>query len=223
MTKPLSSLKNIISSLEFFSKLNNKEIENLSSISTLLNYNKDYVLHYEKENSSNLLFLIYGEAKAYKIDKHDNEIFLYHIDSSSLISEITNLQDSILQAVSNVVLNEDSQILSIDYARFKSMFLDTNILHYELTNEIISRQNQLQKLINREFIFDSVSKVAMMLDSDLEMFNKIKRSEVSLILHIQPETLSRVLSRLKRNFIIESKQGQIIILNKNELRKIFED
>ena len=30
-----------------------------------------------------------------------------------------------------------------------------------------------------------------MLNQDLEMFNKLKRQEVSFMLHIQPETLSK--------------------------------
>jgi len=223
MTKPTMSIKNIIGSLDFFSNLDEKLIYELSSISSIYNYTKDYILHFEKQQSTDLLFLINGQAKAYKIDKHDNEIFLYYIYENSLISEISNLVGSIIISLSNVSLIEDSQILSIDYKKFKEMFLDTHILHDEFTKEIISRSNQLHSLINREFIFDSVSKVAMMLDNDLNMFNKLKRSEASLILNIQPETLSRVLNRLKRNKIIESEYGKIKILDKPALKAIFEE
>jgi len=77
-------------------------------------------------------------------------------------------------------------------------------------------------LVNREFIFDSVAKVAMMLSTDLDMFNKLKRYDVSLMLHIQPSTLSRVLSRLKHNGIINIERGKVIIVNAKGLSKIYE-
>jgi len=223
MTKPTISIKTIISSLEFFHELNDNEIDILSSISSLHNYEKDYIVHYEKQQSQSLKFLIYGQAKAYKIDKHDNEIFLYYIYKNSLISEISCIDSSNIQAFSNVSLIEDSLILSIDYKKFKELFLNKNILVQKFTKEIISRSNQLHSLINREFIFDAVAKVAMMLDTDLDIFNKLKRADVALMLHIQPETLSRVLNRLKRNNIIESIQGKINILNRSDLAKIYEE
>ncbi len=223
MTQATISIKTIFASQDFFSKLNAKQIDSIASISCINNYSKDYIVHYEKQTNSNLLFLVYGEAKAYKIDKHENEIFLYNIYKNSFISEISNINSTQIISFSNVSLMENSQVLSIDYKKFKELFLDTNILHNEFMSEIISKSNQLRNLVNREFIFDAVAKVAMMLDSDLDMFNKLKRTEVSLMLHIQPETLSRVLNRLKRDQIIESKQGKVSILNKLALKKIFEE
>jgi CRP/FNR family transcriptional regulator len=43
------------------------------------------------------------------------------------------------------------------------------------------------------------------------------------MLNIQPETLSRVLNRLKRNKIIESVNGKINILNLVALEKIYRE
>ena len=63
----------------------------------------------------------------------------------------------------------------------------------------------------------------MMLHDDLDMFNSLKRTEISLILNIQPETLSRVLNRLKRDNIIDSKNTKITILNKEALLLVYEE
>ena len=140
-----------------------------------------------------------------------------------MISDISSLAQDTLHSFSNITLLEDSQILSIDYKKFKDSFLDKGILYSEFTNEIITKSQQLQSLINREFVFNSVAKVAMILSSDLEIFNKLKRSEISLMLHIQPETLSRVLNRFKRDEIISSKNGKISILDKNSLISVYEE
>lgn len=217
------SIKSIINSLDFFSSLNEDQVELLASISSLHTYSKEYVIHYEKKENNSLLFLVSGLAKAYKIDKHNNEIFLYYIQNNSLISEILDIKSDILNSFSNISLLEDSKVLSIDYKKFKTIFLNNHILCSEFANEIVSRSSQLQALINREFIFDSVAKVSMMLHSDINMFNRLKRHDISLILHIQPATLSRVLTRLKRNKIIDIIQGKISVLDYTALKAIFEE
>jgi CRP/FNR family cyclic AMP-dependent transcriptional regulator len=192
-------------------------------MSTLYHYKEECVLHYEKEESDKLLFLASGRAKAYKIDKHDNEIFLYYIHKNALLSEISDICNDKLVSFSNIALVEESQILSIDYLRFKEYFLHQHILYMEFVNEIIVRSEKMQSLLNREFLFDSVAKVSMMLYSDLEMFNKLKRHDISLILHIQPATLSRVLNRLKRNKIIDIVHGRVSVLDASALEKTYQD
>jgi CRP/FNR family transcriptional regulator len=198
-------------------------MEYLISISLLKSYKNNYLLHYEKTKQDRLLFLVKGLAKAYKIDKYENEIFLHYIYSGGMLSELSLIDKEYLVSYSNIQLLENSQILSIDYIEFKKYFLDRGALCLEFANEVIKQSKQLQNLINREFIFDSVSKVAMMLKSDLDMFNKLKRYDVSLILHIQPSTLSRVLNRLKRNGIIDIIRGEVIILNQEALDRIYNE
>ena len=217
------SIKSIINSLDFFGTLNTEEVELLSSISTIHAYSSDYILHYEKQESNTLLFLVSGLVKTYKIDKHSNEIFLYYIYENSLITEISNVTSDTLLSFSNIAIVEDSQVLSVDYQLFKKHFLNKHILCVELVNEISSRSQKLESLVNREFIFDSVQKVAQMLDSELDMFNKLKRHDIALILHIQPATLSRVLNRLKRNKIIDIIQGKVSILDAEALKEIGND
>lgn len=219
----LLSCKDAIAHLDFFSSLNEEQIELLSSISTLHNYSKEYIVFYEKETNDSILFLLNGLAKTYKIDKHNNEIFLYYIYPNSLISEISNVKKDMLSSFSNLMLLDDSQILSIDYKKFREYFLEKGYLCSEFTNEIILKSQQLQSLINREFIFNSVAKVATMLYNDLNIFNELKRAEISLMLHIQPETLSRVLNRLKRDNIIDSKSGKVIVLDKEALLSVYEE
>jgi len=214
---------NAISSLDFFSSLNEEQEKYLSEISTITNYSKDYVVYYEKEKNSSILFLLSGLAKAYKIDKHNNEIFLHYIYENTLISDISNINENDIYSFSNVALLEDSKILSIDYKKFKDNFLNKGVLWQEFSNEIVSKSQQLQSLINREFVFNSIEKVAIMLSKDLDIFNKLKRTEISLMLHVQPETLSRVLNKLKRDKIIVSKNGKIIILDNEALISIYEE
>lgn len=217
------SFKEQIYSLSFFSKLEESYIQTLQDISQLHSYESEYVLYYEKEQNQNIFFLLDGLAKSYKIDKFNNEIFLYYIYPNSVISDISNITDNTLLSFSNVKFIEPSHLLAINFKKFKEIFLDSGYLCSGFSDELIKSSLRLQQLINREFIFNSVSKVAMMLHKDLEIFNKLKRSEISLILNIQPETLSRVLNRLKRDNIIDSIGGDIVILNYDSLKALYEE
>jgi len=217
------SLKDIIESHSFFSSLNESEIEMMSSISTVHKCEKGYIYSYEHSKSNELLFLVSGLAKSYKIDKYNNEVFLHYIYENSMISEISDLDICMIKTFSNIELIEDSQVLSVNYNKFKKYFLDNNILCKAFSREILNRSLQLQSLINREFIFDAVSKVSLMLCDDLQIFNKLKRHDISKMLHIQPATLSRVLNRLKRNKIIDIVHGKVEILDYQALQNVYKD
>ena len=215
------TLSQSIRSLDFFENLSDEQIDVLSNFSFISKYEKDSILFYETDLKTNLLFLVSGLIKIYKYDKFDNEIFLYHIYSNSLISELSNLNTNEIYCFSNASFIEDSVVLSIDFLKLQEHFLNNNLLVKELMNSLLKKTNQLQSLVNRELVFDATAKVAYMLVSDLNMFNKLKRQDVSFMLHIQPETLSRVLKKLSRDNIIEIENQQVIIKDEIALNYIF--
>ncbi|MCT7505954.1 Crp/Fnr family transcriptional regulator [Aliarcobacter cryaerophilus] len=215
------TLSQSIRSLDFFENLNDEQIDVLSNFSFISKYEKDSILFYETDLKTNILFLVSGLIKIYKYDKFDNEIFLYHIYSNSLISELSNINTNEIFCFSNASFIEDSVVLSIDFLKLQEHFLNNNLLVKELMNSLLKKTNQLQSLVNRELVFDATAKVAYMLVSDLNMFNKLKRQDVSFMLHIQPETLSRVLKKLSRDNIIEVENQQVIIKDEIALNSIF--
>ncbi len=215
------SLKKTILSIDFFNGLDDKQLDILINFSGVKSYAKNSILHYENDTTKRLMFLISGLIKVYKIDKFSNEIFLYHINSNSMISEFSSLEQEEIFCFSNAEFIEDSEILSIDLELFNQHFISQNILTKEFINELLKKTHQLQCIINRELVFDATAKVAFMIDNDLKMFNQLKRQEVSFLLHIQPETLSRVLKKLTRNKVIDIINGEIIVLNATDLTNTY--
>ena len=214
-------IKDNIKDIEFFSDLNDDLIDKLISISSIKRYGKNTILHYEGESSKNILFLISGFIKIFKIDKFDNEIFLYYVQENSIISELSSLDKEDIYSFSNATFTKNSTILSINYIKFKELFLDNNILSSKLIKIILEKTQLLQFILNRELVFDASAKVAYMLSTDLDLVNKLKRQEISFMLHIQPETLSRVLKKLSRNNIILMENSKIKIINQDNLESIF--
>jgi len=213
--------KEAIKTITLFSHLTNEQLDQIVSMSDISCYNSNTVLFYETESTDRLLFLVEGLLKIYKIDKYGNEIFLYYVYPNSMISELSNLDDNKINCFSNSEFIRDSIILSIDFKKFKDKFLSQDELVLKFINELIYKNQQLQCIVNRELVFDATSKVAYMLINDLSMFNQLKRNEVALLLHIQPETLSRVLKRLVRNGIIIIEKSEVSILKEKELKSIY--
>lgn len=209
-----------IKKLSFFSSLNEEQLGAINAISKITSYPKNSILYYENDINDRIFFLISGLLKVYKIDKFENEIFLYHIHKNSLISELTTLDDNSIHCFSNAEFLDDSTVLEVDFTEFKDEFLSKNILNNEFINEILLKTQQLHCVVNRELVFDATAKVAYTLQNDLEMFNSLKRHEISFMLHIQPETLSRVLKKLKRNNIIDIENSDVVIIDSQKLNKI---
>jgi CRP/FNR family transcriptional regulator len=212
---------NFIKQLSFFSSLDSEKLDIVNSISKIITYPKNSILYYENDSSNKIFFLVSGLLKVYKIDKFENEIFLYHIHKNSLISELTTLNDDLIYCFSNAEFMEESIVLEVSFQELKTEFLSKNILNNEFINEILLKTQQLHCVVNRELVFDATAKVAFTLYNDLEMFNSLKRHEVSFMLHIQPETLSRVLKKLKRSSIIDIENSDIIVLNKEMLKSTY--
>jgi len=212
---------NFIKQLSFFNSLDNEKLNIINNISKVITYPKNSILYYENDINNKLFFLVFGLLKVYKIDKFENEIFLYYIHKNSLISELTTLNDNDIRCFSNAEFMEESTILEVDFSEFKAEFLSKNILNNEFINEILLKTQQLHCVVNRELVFDATAKVAFSLCDDLEMFNSLKRHEISFMLHIQPETLSRVLNKLKRSAAIDIESSNIVILNKKMLQNIY--
>ena len=215
------TIEETIRKISFFNNLNDEQIKLIASISNVSKHPNKSILYYESDISNSLLFLVDGLIKIYKVDKFNNEIFLYHIYKNSMISELTSIKQNEIYCFSNAEIIEDSTILSINFDKFKEHFLSKNILTMELLEILLEKTHQLQCIVNRELVFDATAKVAFMLNQDVDMFNKLKRQEVSFMLHIQPETLSRVLKRLTRNGVILVENGDVIIINKDALISIF--
>jgi CRP/FNR family transcriptional regulator len=213
----------LIKNIPFFNSLDDTLIEQLSKIATLKDYVGSDMLFYEKDSQNEIFYLLEGAIKFYKVDRFDNEIFLYKIISNSIIFDISKFcEEHIMSCYANAEFLEDSKVLIFNNIKFRELMQTNQDFMEILLKESFRMIQQLQCIISRDVVFDGTAKVAHMLVNDLRNFNALKKHEIAYMLHIQPETLSRILKKLTRNGIIEIEKNCVKILNLDELREVYE-
>ncbi len=216
----VEKLKNI----PLFHSLNNDEMELLASISKVELYPKGHTVFYEKEKLDYIYFLVKGTVKLYKVDRFDSEIFLNRLEENSFIYTVSNLcvENDPLGVFYSVEALDECQILLIDVKKFKSLFLTKPEIMKGILQESYQSILQLQYILNRDIVYDGMAKVAYKISNEIDIFNNMKKHEVAYCLHLQPETLSRILKKMVRTGLIEMQNGKVKVKNIEELKNIYE-
>ncbi|MCD8477849.1 MAG: cyclic nucleotide-binding domain-containing protein [Sulfurospirillum sp.] len=104
----------LLQSLPLFHSLEEEDIHTIASFCTVHHHKAGDVLFYEKDSKDAIFYIISGSVKFYKVDRFDNEIFLYKLYSNSLIFNVSKLIDSFfISCYANAEFLEDSTILHI--------------------------------------------------------------------------------------------------------------
>ena len=212
-----------LQSIELFSDLSEETLSFLCDHSKLQYYNNGEILYYEKEQRNEIFFILSGALKFYKVDRFDNEIFLYKLGQNSLVFDISKMCDEhVLSCYANAEFMQESEVLVFESDKFREMIKADPLLMQKVLRESFKSIQQLQCVISRDVVFDGTAKVAHMIVNELDTFNELKKHEIAYMLHIQPETLSRILKKLTRTGIISIEKNNVVILEEDELRDIYE-
>lgn len=212
-----------IKKISFFSNLQEETLKELASIASFRKYSEGQILFYEKEDQKEVYYITKGSIKFYKVDRFDSEIFLYKQGTDSLIYNVSKLcQEYTISCYSNAEFLEDSEIIVFNSLKFQEVMKNNQDFMRIILRESFRMIQKLQCIISRDVVFDGTAKVAHMLINDLENFNRLKKHEIAYMLHIQPETLSRILKKLTRNEIIKIERNSVVIVDADELRNIYE-
>jgi len=203
-----------------FKYLNKQEIEKLKSIAKKVNFKKGNILFYEREEPKYLILLTSGILHVYKTDMKGNKITIHYFYPNSLIAEITNLEHLPYPATAEFV--KDGEVLLIDYEKFEKEFLKNPQISYEFIKSLAKKIKFLENVITNDIIMNSTSRVAKFIYENEDDFLSMKKSEIAQNLHMTPETLSRVLKKLKKLKLIEKYENSYKILNREGLKSIYE-
>ncbi len=195
-------IKEKLQKIEVFQQLKDEELEKIISISTVKRLSKEKILFYEGENPEYFYLLIEGFVKFYKTDQKGNEIVIHFFTKPMFIAEMPSFENIPFPATAKA-MREDTEFLLIDRMKFLELLHIDRKFSYYIIKSLMYKVRNLEQVINRNLIYDAMTKVCSFIKENPIDIAYTKHKEIAIILNMAPETLSRILKKLKTLNIID--------------------
>jgi len=204
--------------LNLFKMLNEHELERMAEISSLKMLTRDNILFYEGELPQYFYLLLEGNLKLYKTDLKGNEIVIHYFTQASFIAEMASLE-SIKFPATAIAMSEEVEVLLIDKEKFLKILKEDAHFSFHLIKSITIKVKHLEMVINRNMVYDAMTKVCSFIEENPNYVITAKNKDIANFLNMAPETLSRILSKLRKLEIIDKRN---VVLDSEKLKALLE-
>lgn len=200
-----------------FSHLSPVQRSQIEAIGILRQYTAGEILFYEGDESNYFHFLLAGEVNVFKISAAHETMLIHRFHAPSLIAEVATLKQIPYPASCESI--QDSTVLKIARNPFLELLQNDPSLSIALISSLTQKIGALESSLQRHSAPNALAKVARLIQDDRAIFNRLKGVEIARLLGITPETLSRMIKKLKSEGIItHTKQEGLILLLSDELK-----
>jgi len=211
-------IKEKLRNIEIFNELKDDELEKIVSISSIKKLSRDNILFYEGEEPKYFYALLDGFVKFYKTDLKGNEVIIHFFTTPTLIAEMPTFEKIPFPATA-ISMRDESEFLLIEREKFLALLSNDTRFTLYIVKSLTQKVRTLEQVINRNLIYDAMTKVcAFIKENPSEVVNS-KHKEIATILNMAPETLSRVLKKLKTLNIIDKEYR---LLDRDKLNMFLE-
>ncbi len=194
--------------LKIFELFNASEIEKLAQMSSIKRLTQDNILFYEGEMPNYFYFLLEGHIKLYKTDLKGHELVIHYFTQPTFIAEMASFENMKFPATA-IAMRDGVEVLLIDQKKFSTFLQEDAHFSFNLLKSISLKVKHLELVINRNMVYDAMTKVCSFIEENPKYLQKAKNKEIASFLNMAPETLSRILSKLRKLEIID-KQNRIL-------------
>ena len=209
---------NKLRKLKLFQMLEDSDIERLANISSIKRLRRDNILFFEGEKARYFYLLLEGHLKLYKTDSKANEIVIHYFTQPSFIAEMVALENMKFPATA-IVMSDELEIVLIEKESFLKILKSDANFSFNLIKSLTMKVKQLELVIDRNMVYDAMTKVCSFVQTDPLFVQNAKNTEIASLLNMAPETLSRILSKLRKLEIID-KQNRV--LDNDKLKALLE-
>jgi CRP/FNR family transcriptional regulator len=201
-----------------FFNISDEQLSEIASFSKLKIFHKDEIIFYEDEKKDKFYGIVRGNVLMYDSDEKGEIIPKNQFGCGDIFGLISQIQNK-PYCLSAMSMGE-SEIIEIDYKKFAKYISNppfSDRIIKMLSNHILQEMefNKLQK-------YDATKRVIFTLLNFPQKFVKRKKYMLAKELGMSPETLSRILSKLKNEGIICYCEKSIKILNKEKLKGLID-
>ncbi|WP_169973466.1 MULTISPECIES: Crp/Fnr family transcriptional regulator [unclassified Campylobacter] len=211
----------MLKDIEIFRTLTDEQINKLEGISIIRRYNKDEFLFMEGEVPKWFYVLLKGRIKIYKTSPKGKEVFVHEFLPVSPVAKFANFGDTPFNG--SAVFVEDSEVLMIDFDKFKKNFMSDANLCMEIIKSLSENFRLVQGMLHREIALGVEGKIALFISEYQDGLPSKKYAQIAQMLNTTPETFSRVITKFKKNgYISIDANKNIKILNHDKLKELYE-
>lgn len=202
-----------MSSLEsnsFFEHLTPEQRLAVEKISLLRHYVSEEIVFYEGEESSYFHFLISGGVLVFKSSVSNDPIVIHRFRAPSLIAEVATLKK--IPYPASCKATSDATILKIKREHFLVLIQTDPSFSIALISSLSQKIGVLEAALTRHSSPNALAKVARLIRDEPSLFQKLKGIEIAHMLGITPETLSRMIKKLKSEGVVSFSKTEGVTL-----------
>ncbi len=223
----------ILSSNSMFSGLKESQLFEVAKSTDVFLRKEGEPIFKQGDEALNFFYVIEGEVKLFKISSAGNEKVFEIIRGGSFFAEATMFFDPPVYPVNSTAL-VDTQLMSIRSKVFFGILEESSSTCISLLGNMSMRLHKQINEINNLTLQNATFRVAGYLLSlskekrdnsshDQKVHLSIPKRIIASRLSIQPETLSRILSKFDKQNLIDISNQDIIIKDSVSLRQLLSD
>jgi len=216
---PLAPDKTIFSdNVGLFNHLTPDQQKKIEQIGIIRHYSAGEIVFYEGDESNYFHFLLQGEVNVFKVSASHETMLIHRFRAPSLIAEVATLKQ--IPYPASCESTQNSTVLKISRDPFLQLIQNDPSLSIALISSLTQKIGALESSLQRHSAPNALAKVARLVRDDPNIFQRLKGIEIARLIGITPETLSRMLKKLKSEGVITmSKVNGITLLLSDELNR----
>jgi len=215
-----------LAEIPLFKGLSGVHLESLASISIKKGYHKDEVIFFEGSESTGFYIVISGKVKIYKISSEGKEQILHFFGPGEPFGEVPAFTGDPFPADAEAI--EDTVVIFLPKDAFVRLIKKDPSLALNMLAILSHRLQRFTNVIENLSLKEVPSRLAAYLIYSSENENgahefslDISKGQLASLLGTIPETLSRILTRMVKQGLIDSDGKRFIrILDKKGLEEL---
>jgi len=196
MEKEKLIISSFTETLNSITKFHEDQVKKILSFSKIKKIRKDECYVREGEKPKSFAYVFSGLFRYYYIDKNGNDFTKGFFFENSFITSYSALIQN-RESYFSIEALEDSEIIEIDYEKWKTMF-NQELVWYKFLLTLIEKGYCIKESREREFLlFDAEERYRSFLQTFPDQQKRIKQHFIASYLGITPVALSRIRKKWK--------------------------
>jgi len=220
--------KQALKNIAMFEDLKDEALEKIAGIAIERDYRKNMIIFMEGEKGEAFYFIKKGKVKISKASQDGREIIISILGEGDAFAEVTLFSKNPYPATAEVI--EDSKIGIIRNEELEKLVKENADIALELikllNSKLMYAQRKIKNLgLNDTFIrtIQELIKLALKYGNEtskgLELDLNLSRQQLAGLVGTSRETISRTLSQLKKEKVIDIDRKAIVIVNMDKLKE----